>query len=671
MTTTNQLLTRSKALRVMSACINPTALDWQRNKDLINRAISVARSKSASLVVLPEMAISGYGCDDAFLHRMTTDKAKETLLELLPSTTDMIVLVGLPMRFQDCVYNCIAVIADGQMLGIRPKKKLANSGVHYESRWFKPWPDSQVTTIQVGGVSVPFGDLVFTIGNVTIGIELCEEAWTAGRELEHASQRGVQILCNPSASHFSLAKVDERITLVRQGSMNGNTVYVYSNLLGSDAGRLVYDGQSFIASKGIILARSLRLCMEPLTYCVADVDLSDATGGTAELVHFVPNGKSDPGCVSVADFFWPKMVARLPIEANVVEDWELSSNRTFEEFTRAVALGFMDYIEKSHAKGIVVSLSGGRDSASVICLATIGIYLILCESGVTGLQLRFPWLVDTTARDQTDAWLVARIVAKQFITTVYQRSKHSSVETGNAARVIAEAVGTSHHAISIEALVSEVESLVSSSLGITLDALSSEHDVACQNIQARARSQFAWVLANLEHKLLIPPSNRSEAAVGYCTMDGDTAGGFNPIGSVGKSFINEWLLWLEQVGLDGELRIPELGCINAQAPTAELQPQEMQQTDEKDLGPFVVRDFIEQAFLTYRRTPDEVRLLVIQQFGKNYGPEQLLAWTAKYFQNFSASQWKRERLAPSLFVAPPNLDPRSWCRWPILSGGLE
>src|SRR5205085_3990611 len=139
----------------------------------------------------------------------------------------------------------------------------------------------------------------------------------------------------------------------------------------------------------------------------------------------------------------------------------------------------------------------------------------------------------------------------------------------------------------------QYEALVSDAIGRKL--CWSQDDLALQNIQARVRGPSVWLLANLKNALLLSTSNRSEAAVGYATMDGDTCGGLSPIAGIDKAFLRQWLAWMESYGPHETGALPALHVINALAPTAELRPQDHHQTDEDDLMPYPVLDAIERA----------------------------------------------------------------------------
>ena len=195
-------------------------------------------------------------------------------------------------------------------------------------------------------------------------------------------------------------------------------------------------------------------------------------------------------------------------------------------------------------------------------------------------------------------------------------------------------------------------------------------DVSLQNIQARVRGPSVWLLANVKNALLLATSNRSEAAVGYATMDGDTCGGLSPIAGIDKAFLLRWLSWLETEGPRSVHPIPALAAVTQAPPTAELRPLTSKQTDEDDLMPYPVLDAIERAAIRDKEPPREVFRFVRSQF-PDYPTGQLCLWVERFFRLWCRNQWKRERYAPSFHLDDENLDPKTWCRFPILSGGFE
>jgi NAD+ synthase (glutamine-hydrolysing) len=170
--------------------------------------------------------------------------------------------------------------------------------------------------------------------------------------------------------------------------------------------------------------------------------------------------------------------------------------------------------------------------------------------------------------------------------------------------------------------------------------------------------------------LLLSTSNRSEAAVGYATMDGDTCGGLSPIAGIDKAYLRKWLRWIETQGLSGQQPISAMKAVNDQAPTAELRPATNKQTDEADLMPYDVLDEIERGAIRDKLGPLEV-FHVLESTRSEVPREQLAFWVERFFRLWCRNQWKRERYAPSFHLDDENLDPKTWCRFPILSGGFE
>jgi len=648
-----------KLLRVAAATLNQTPLDWDGNRTHIVSAIEAARAEGVSVLCLPELCISGYGCEDAFLAPATQAMAMQLLEEILPCTQGLLVSVGLPLFHNKALYNTCALLGDGKLLGFVAKRVLSGDGIHYEPRWFKPWPAGSRTTISVFGRDVPLGDIYFDCSGVRLGFEICEDAWVAQRRGAELSLTGVDLILNPSASHFAFAKQEVRRRLVLEGSRAFGVSYVYANLLGNEAGRAIYDGDALIATAGKLIAQARRFSFanHTLISAVIDVDLTRVLH--ASLYASQPRVVSAPGeCVQV-DFAFP-ILEGFAVDPGVAE-WERSASLKEEEFARAIALGLFDYCRKSRSRGFVVSLSGGADSAAVACLVALMVRFAVRELGLDGFAQKFDH-VEGLSRLSSE-----RELTTALLTTAYQATRNSSKVTREAAARVARALGATHLEFDVEALVAGYVAAVEAALGRKLDW--QRDDLALQNIQARVRAPSVWLLANLNSALLLSTSNRSEAAVGYATMDGDTAGGLSPIAGIDKAFLRRFLVWLEKTGPHQLGPIPELDAVNVQAPTAELRPPSATQTDEADLMPYEVLDAIERAAIRDKRSPREVLSLITAQFGQ-YSKDDLWLWLDRFFRLWSRNQWKRERYAPSFHVDDESLDPKTWCRFPILSGGF-
>lgn len=599
-------------LKIAGATVNQMPLDWQGNFSRITEAISQAKNQGADLVCFPELALTGYGSEDLFLSYWYPKKALDQLLKLLPFCQNIVVAVGLPIRLEDKVYNTVAVIENAEVKGFVAKQFMAIDGVHYEFRWFTPWSAGKKIDFDFAGKKIPFGDLTFHLKGVHYGFEICEDAWRGDvRPGYRLRDRKVDLIFNPSASHFAMGKTLERKELTERSSQLFDCYYCYVNLLGNEAGRMIFDGEIVVTKDGKSLVRNQLLSFE--------------------------------------DF----QVLTFELENKIQEVAEIKSKEW--EFTQASALGLFDYLRKSKSKGFVLSLSGGADSSSIAVLVAE-----MVKRGIEELGLdRFTQKIGLTFTPKTSN--PEKELVGQLLTTAYQGTKNSSEDTFLSARNLAESIGAIFYSWTIDDEVNSYTQKIETAIGRKLTW--ERDDLTLQNIQARSRSPIIWMLANLNNALLLSTSNRSEGDVGYATMDGDTSGSISPIAAVDKFFILNWLKWAEK-----ELDRPGLAYVNALTPTAELRPLERVQTDEKDLMPYSVIVEIERLAIRDRRSPADIYLMLKDEL--DLPNEILKEYIRKFFRLWSRNQWKRERLAPSFHLDEFNVDPKTWYRFPILSGGF-
>ncbi|QDT96466.1 NAD(+) synthase [Gimesia aquarii] len=647
-------------IHVAAVALNQTPLDWAGNTTNIINAITAAREQGATLVALPELCLTGYGCEDAFFSIDVQKRALLALFEVLPHTEQVVVSIGLPLLHNGALYNCVCLIADQKVLGFVAKNRLAGDGIHYEPRWFKAWDSQQVSEIEIQGRNYPIGNLIFNCGGVRIGFEICEDAWAADRPGRELAMAGVDLILNPSASHFAFGKQDIRRRLVLESARAYGVTYLYANLLGNEAGRIIYDGATLIASSGNLLVEGQRLLFSDyvVTTSVVDVDLTRIK--RTQLMSFQPHQQNKTLATVKTAFTFPDIEPRSI--KNRVAPWETDKSVKEEEFTRAVALGLYDYLRKSRSKGFVVSLSGGADSAAVVVLVWSLVQFGLAELGPQRFQSRLSHI------KELDHLNSAEPVVQKLLTCVYQATENSSEATERAASALAASLGAEFLKLDVDPIVQSYVGFVSNAIGRDLNW--EDDDVALQNIQARVRAPGVWLLANLRDALLLATSNRSEAAVGYTTMDGDTCGGLSPIAGIDKAFLRKWLDWMCHAGPMGVGSLSTLELVNRQEPTAELRPQQAGQTDESDLMPYELLDWIERAAIRDKKGPVDLFRMARAEF-PDYQPAELADWVARFFRLWSRNQWKRERYAPSFHLDDENLDPKTWCRFPILSGGFE
>jgi NAD+ synthase (glutamine-hydrolysing) len=613
-------------LRIAGAALNQTPFDWENNRNNILDAIQQAKEKKVKILCLPELCITGYGCEDVFLSEWLPEKAMEELHTILPFCKDIIVSIGLPVRYEGLLYNCACLIENGKLLGFTAKQFLANDGVHYEPRWFTAWPAELIEEITVKGAVYNIGDVLYNVGGIKIGFEICEDAWRPLRPGIRHQQKGAQLILNPSASHFSFNKSVIRYDLVIGGSKKFDCTYIYTDLLGNESGRTIYDGEVLIAHKGKLIQRNDRLSFKNINLIHADIN------------------------------FFNNETSHEPL---------MNDDREKEyEFWEATSLGLYDYMRKSKSKGFVLSLSGGADSSAcavMVCemvkkgLKELGTEKFITKGGIENLIN--PGDIILLPFDEQ----VKRIMNKILI-CAYQGTVNSGEETFRSAEELSRSIGATFYHWPVNEEVKSYTEKIEKAIGRKLTWESD--DITLQNIQARSRSPIIWMLANINHALLITTSNRSEGDVGYATMDGDTSGSIAPIAGVDKHFIRNWLIWAEKtMGQSG------LHLVNALTPTAELRPTERTQTDEKDLMPYSVLVEIERLAIKERKSPKMVFQILKEK--KLEDMELLRLHIKKFYQLWTRNQWKRERIAPSFHIDDFNVDPRSWCRFPILSGGYE
>ncbi len=638
-------------ITVASAALNQVPLDWGGNSKRILQAIELAKQEKASVLCLPELCVSGYSCADAFYSPWVAETSWRKLEEIVPHTSDLVVCIGLPVRIANEVFNAVAFVVDGTIRGVVSKRSMASGGVHYEDRWFVPAPSGAVLEHESGAL---VGDLRFSVGGVIFEVEVCRDAWMAASAARSRADLGVDVLLNPSASHSAMGKLGVRRNMAIDTSRACGCCVVYSNLLGCESGRVVFDGDARIVSEGAIVAEAKSFSLQEVEVVASVVDIE---ANRARRMRQLSSASGESYLIEV------------PFELTRVESVASSSIVVSEQcrntfFAEAASLGLLDYMTKSRSRGYVVSLSGGADSGAVTVLASLSLRRLWLELGIEAVKERLIYLMlDWSEIDSVDKLLPL------LVTTVYQATSNSSENTLEAAKSLADGLGVSFHVWNVDSIVSEYTALVEQALGVSLAW--SDDDLVLQNIQPRVRVPGVWMLANYKRALLLATGNRSEAALGYCTMDGDTSGGFNPIAGVSKHFLLGWLRWLEDVGLAGTGAMGCLSKINEQVPSAELRPRESRQTDEEDLMPYEIVDSIETLVLVKRQSPRDVLKDICEKFGAKYSRDRLLVWVKVYFTKWAQSQWKRERLAVGLHLDECGVDAHGWCRFPALNSGFE
>lgn len=673
-------------VKLGTATLRQLPFDFAGNVQRIIAAINQAQADDLDILLLPELALTGYGCEDNFTYpafHQATQQALEAVIHACEHMTSssLLVALGMPLLYPGGqVFNATAFVSRKGLHGFACKQFLARNGLHYEPRWFTPWRRGEV--IDHPEFAVPMGDIIVQSGQLRIGVETCEDSWISDRPGRDLYQRNVDIILNPSASHFAVGKHATRQQFIKEGSRAFGVVYAYANLSGTENGTSIFDAGCLIASEGQIVSRGERLTCKTvsLNHALINIDnnrlsrilsseaIHNRTQGQVSID--LPLGRSDRELVE--QHTWQREPS-----GSIAPHWSQQGgdDLAFTEICYAVANGLWDWTRRTGTTGYMVSLSGGADSSLVVALIYLAQRIALEQLGSLEYYQQLPHSLQQQippADDNTDAsqWLQHQVMPK-LLFCLYQGTQNSSDTTLNAAQGLAQGVGAQFHHWNISPLVDEYHNLVNQVY--PQQPLNwQQDDITLQNIQARTRSPGVWMLANRENKLLVATSNLSESALGYATMDGDTSGVLSVISGLSKSTILRLNHWLETTGVaigDQQVKIPALAAVNCQRPTAELRPEE--QNDETDLMPYDICDFIMQCYLVQQLWPQSILLeLVMQGYAKDYSLRQLGEFIQRWFSLFCRNPWKRYGIRAGFHLEQISLDPKTFHRFPLLNSGF-
>ena len=320
-------------IRIALAQINPTVGDLDKNADLISKYAFDATNAGATLIVFPEMVLTGYPVED-LANRASFRAASIAAVEKLATRInqegngDLTLLVGyLGESTSGRPQNCVAVIYRGEILATYIKHHLPNYGVFDEYRNFAPGNHS----------------LVVRVAGVDIGVAICEDIWQAGGPVAELAKRNIGLLLVPNGSPFEANKDDARLALVQQRAIELNAPLAYVNMTGGQDD-LVFDGDTIVVgSQGELIARAPQF-EDGLMIIDLDVKLAS----------------SDPDLI-ISNTPLPKYKANVPGVARRLGDED--------EIWQGLVIGLRDYVEKNNFKSVILGLSGGIDSALVAALA--------------------------------------------------------------------------------------------------------------------------------------------------------------------------------------------------------------------------------------------------------------------------------------------------------------
>ena len=658
---------------VSIATLNQTVGDWDGNRARILEAARQAHDQGAQLLLCPELAISGYSLLDRLFRSSTLEESFNSLKALVSdlSTLPLILAVGLPIEHRGLIYNAVAVIGLGKLWGLSCKEHLATGDVEYEERYYAAWPSGQSEHWRApDGELYPIGALIFESTQLgSFAFEICEDAFRGRRPGSLAATSGAELILNPSASWFSLGKHAWRREMIKQHSREDLCAYLYTSLIGADNTRLIFDGAGMIVSQGELLCEADRLRADREVQVIStQLDLAEIRRARRETGSWRRQVSAD--WVELEHIQLPQLSlpeSSAPNLPRMKPDWVPSPNLSTEpslswwvncpmlgagqalvpeelphlELELALCLGLSDYLRKAKINSIALALSGGRDSAMVAMLVYRTFRYQDLERSPKALHA---------------------LLSERFH-CAYLATENSGDATRTAARSLAAELGSTFYDLNIQDALNTHHQLISHALNRPLSWENPVDDITLQNVQARLRGSIIWMIANSHKALLLATSNKSEAAVGYTTMDGDTSGGLSPIADVPKSLVSLWLRWART-----RHGIQSLDLINGLEPTAELRPLEEEQTDEDDLMPFAILDQLIYGFCQLALSPLELFLRLWPELALTYdhNPRGLEAHIKKFVRLFCFSQWKRERFAVSFRVMTYDLDPKGGGRYPVI-----
>ena len=617
-------------LRVASATPHIKVADCTGNSQKIIAMAKAAAENGASLVVFPELCITGYTCGDLFLQGALLNSAKENLNIIIKETKelDCVILVGLPVRANSGLYNCAAVICQGELLGLVPKKYIPNYSEFYELRHFTPSKDEFINMDMFSGEDAQFTEIgknvIFQcveMPEFKLGVEICEDLWTAEPPSGKLALNGATIIANLSASDEVIGKADYRRMLVKSQSARLLSAYVYTSAgLGESTQDLVFSGHNLICENGSILAESKRFTTGII---YADVDLQKMENERAKANTFVGEDNCE------------KYVFHLPVK-------DLKLNRHFsktpfvptnksnldercEEILTIQATGLATRIQHTNAKSVVIGLSGGLDSTLALIVAVHA--------------------MDMLKRDRKD---IIAVTMPCFGTT--KRTKSN-------AEILAESYGVSFKDINISKAVTQHFE----DIGQSMEVL----DVTFENGQARERTQVLMDIANKTGGFVIGTGDLSELALGWATYNGDHMSMYAVNASIPKTLVRH-LTAFEADHTDGDLKKALLDILDTPVSPELLPPKdgEISQKTEDLVGPYELHDFFLYYLVRQGFTPKKIFRLAKIAFDGIYDEKTIRKWLKTFLRRFFSQQFKRSCLPDGPKVGTVTLSPRGDWRMP-------
>lgn len=632
-------------IKVATAVPTVKVADCVSNIKEIESLIAQAEGQGVEIVVFPELCVTGYTCQDLFRQQLLLDATENCVMQLLEFSRqlDIISIVGAPVVAGGLLLNCALVIQRGKILGIVPKTFLPNYNEFYEKRWFASSQDLRPQEFRYAGhpVSITPDPQLFRTGDgVVFGVEICEDVWAPTPPSNHLTLAGADIIFNLSASDELIGKHDYLKSLLCQQSARTVSGYVYSSAgFGESTQDVVYGGNALVYENGRLLAEGERFALESqLVTAQIDVERlrSDRRSNTTfvnaqrRMINEEVHVEKAEAAAMPHDFVLERSVNPHPfIPTNS------DMQKSCEEIFNIQVMGLAKRIVHTHAKTVVIGISGGLDStlALLVCVKTFD-KLKLDRKGIIGVTM------------------------PGFGTT--GRTHRNAVS-------LMQSLGVDIREVNIsKAVLQHFEDI-----GQDADV----HDVTYENSQARERTQILMDLANKLGGMVIGTGDLSELALGWATYNGDHMSMYGVNASIPKTLIQYLVKYVAQTVDDKSAAT--LYDIIATPISPELIPADgngnIQQKTEDLVGPYELHDFFLYHFLRNGFSPRKIFMLAKKAFGENmpqeegvgrYSDEVILHWLKTFCRRFFNQQFKRSCLPDGPKVGSVTLSPRGDWRMP-------
>lgn len=611
------------------ACATPKikVADCGGNAKKIVAMAKEAADNGASLIVFPELCITGYTCSDLFLQKSLLVSAETALSDIARQTSelDAVVIVGVPVAAGSSLYNCAAVLCRGELLGLVPKINIPNYSEFYELRHFTSGNTEQPIKVRILDRFVELTpNIIFECSEMPefkIGVEICEDLWAAEPPSGKLALSGATVIANLSASDEVIGKADYRRMLVKSTSARLLSAYLYCSAgMGESTTDMVFSGHNIICENGTALAEAKRFTTGII---YADADLQKLEGERRRSNTFVET-------VNMNTVFFHLPVKQLNLNRYISKTPFVPENRDnlnerCEEILSVQSVGLATRIEHTNAKSVVIGLSGGLDSTLALIVAVHA--------------------MDMLKRDRKD---IIAVTMPCFGTT--KRTKSN-------AEILADSYGVSFYDIDISDSVKQHFKDIGQDIN--------NYDVTYENGQARERTQILMDIANKTGGFVIGTGDLSELALGWATYNGDHMSMYAVNASIPKTLVR-YLTLYEAERSEGILKKSLTDILDTPVSPELLPPKdgEISQKTEDIVGPYELHDFFLYYFVRFGFTSDKIFRLAKIAFNGLYDDETIKKWLQTFMRRFFSQQFKRSCLPDGPKVGTVTLSPRGDWRMP-------